>query len=132
MRQFLLDMRKDFLIMSNFYLVEIFGEPNSFTIVTSNKILKMRNYVLILRFFLLKMRIRNLQCVTWSFTLPYDGRTISRNVASLNILDGVINLLYYEHWTDKQNYFYVYLLDSVGSLDIFLHNSLFSSCWLAS
>ena len=35
MRTFLLDMRKDFLTMSNFYLVEILGEPNSLTIVTS-------------------------------------------------------------------------------------------------
>ena len=37
MRKFLLDMRKDFLIMSNFYLVEILSEPNSLTIVTSKK-----------------------------------------------------------------------------------------------
>ena len=51
MRKFLLDMRKDFLIMSNFYLVEILGEPNSLTIVTSKKILKMSNYVLILSIF---------------------------------------------------------------------------------
>ena len=48
MRKFLLDMRKDFLIMSNFYLVEILGEPNSLTIMKSKKILKMSNYVLIL------------------------------------------------------------------------------------
>ena len=51
MRKFLLDMRKDFLIMSNLYLVEILSEPNSLTIVTSKKILKMSNYVLILSFF---------------------------------------------------------------------------------
>ena len=50
MRKFLLDMRKDFLIMSNFYLVEILSEPNSLTIVTSKKILKTGNCVLILRF----------------------------------------------------------------------------------
>ena len=31
------DMRKEFLIMSNFYLVEILSEPNSRTIVTSKK-----------------------------------------------------------------------------------------------
>ena len=37
MRKFLFDMRKDFLIMSNFYLVEILSEPNSLTIVTSKK-----------------------------------------------------------------------------------------------
>ena len=51
MRKFLHDMRKDFLIMSNFYLVEILSEPNSLTIVTSKKILKMSNYVLILSIF---------------------------------------------------------------------------------
>ena len=51
MRKFLLDMRKDFLIMSNFYLVEILGEPNSLTIVASKKILKMSSYVLILSIF---------------------------------------------------------------------------------
>ena len=69
MRKFLLDMRKDFLIMSNFYLVEILGEPNSLTIVTSKKILKMSNYVLILSIFFLIMRIRNFQWkrqFTWS------------------------------------------------------------------
>ena len=54
MRKFLLDMRKDFLIMSNFYLVEILSEPNSLTIVTSKKILKMSNYVLILSIFFSK------------------------------------------------------------------------------
>ena len=51
MKKFLLDMRKDCLIMSNFYLVEILSEPNSLTIVTSKKILKMSNYVLILSIF---------------------------------------------------------------------------------
>ena len=50
-RKFVLDMRKDFLIMSNFYRVEILSEPNSLTIVTSKKILKMSNYVLILSIF---------------------------------------------------------------------------------
>ena len=35
MRKLLLDMKKDFLIMSNIYLVEILGVPNSLTIVTS-------------------------------------------------------------------------------------------------
>ena len=44
-------MRKDFLIMSNFSLVEILSEPNSLTIVTSKTILKMSNYVLILSCF---------------------------------------------------------------------------------
>ena len=63
MRKFLLDMIKYFFMMSNFYLIEVLGEPNSFTIVTSKKILKMSNYVLILSIFFLKMRIRNLQCI---------------------------------------------------------------------
>ena len=45
MRKLLLDIRKDFLIMSNFYLVEILSEPNSLTIVTSKKTLKMSNYI---------------------------------------------------------------------------------------
>ena len=41
--------------------------------------------------------------------MPDDGRSISRNVASLNILvHDMINLLYYEHWTVKRKYFYVY------------------------
>ena len=36
-------------------------------------------------------------------------RSISRNITHLNILvHDVINLLYYEYWTDKQKYFYVY------------------------
>ena len=51
MIKFLLDLRKDFLIMSNFYLVQILNEPNSLTIVTSKKILKMSSYVLILSIF---------------------------------------------------------------------------------
>ena len=48
---FLLDMRKDFLIASNFYLAEFLSEPNSLTIVTSKKILKIRNNMLILSIF---------------------------------------------------------------------------------
>ena len=51
MRKFLRDMRKDTLILSNFYLVEILADPNSVTLVTSKKILKMRNYVFILSIF---------------------------------------------------------------------------------
>ena len=39
---------------------------------------------------------------------PDDGRSIFRNVAHLNRhVHDVINLLYYEYWTDKQKYFYV-------------------------
>ena len=62
MRKFLLNVKKYFLIMSNYYLVEILSEANNLTIVTSKKLLKMSNCVLILRIFFLKMRIRNLQC----------------------------------------------------------------------
>ena len=62
MRKFLLDMRKDFLIMSNFYLVEILSKPNSLTIVTSKKIFKVSNYMLTFSIFFLITRIRNLQC----------------------------------------------------------------------
>ena len=51
MREFPLDMRKNFLIMSNFYLAEILSEPNSLTIVISKKTLKMSKYVLILSIF---------------------------------------------------------------------------------
>ena len=79
MRKFLLDTRKDFLIMSNFYLVEILSEPSNLTIVTSKKILKMSNYVLILITFFLKMRIRNLQCTylisTKSLQIASRGRS---------------------------------------------------------
>ena len=40
--------------------------------------------------------------------MPNDGRSISQNVAHWNILvHDVINLLYYEYWTDKQKYFYI-------------------------
>ena len=61
MRKLLLDMRKDFLKMSNFCLAEILSETNSLTIVTSKKILKMSNYELIFSILFLIMRIRNLQ-----------------------------------------------------------------------
>ena len=40
---------------------------------------------------------------------PDNGIGTSQNVASLNILvHDMINLLYYEHWTGKQKYFYLY------------------------
>ena len=43
------------------------------------------------------------------FFSHHRGRSISRNVAHLNVLvQDMINLLYYEYWTDKQKYFYVY------------------------
>ena len=66
MRKFLLDMRKDFLIMSNFYLVEILGEQNSLTIVTSKKILKMSNYDLILSIFFSKWESGLYSVLDWS------------------------------------------------------------------
>ena len=40
---------------------------------------------------------------------PDDGSSTSQNVALLNILvHDMINLLYYEHWTDKGKDFYIY------------------------
>ena len=60
--KFLFDMRKDFLIMSNFYLVEILSKPNSLAIVASKTILQMINYVLILSIFFVITRIRDLEC----------------------------------------------------------------------
>ena len=52
-------------------------------------------------------------CLSWLCFERYfshhrdDGRSISRNVANLNILvHDMINLLYYEYWTDKQKYLY--------------------------
>ena len=57
--------------------------------------------------------------------MPDDGRSISRNVAHLNILvHDVINFLYYRYWTDKQKYFYVYILSSFVRVKI-----LFMFCW---
>ena len=78
-----LDMRKDFLIMSNFYLVEILSEPNSLTILTSKKILKMSNYLLILSIFFLITRIRNLQCGSGKIGISFSN--------SKNVLDKFIN-----------------------------------------
>ena len=76
MRTFLLDMRKGFLMMNNFYLVEILSESNSLTTVTSKKMLKMSSYALILSIFFLKMRIRKLQCNLTPYTkLPAYIRT---------------------------------------------------------
>ena len=51
MRKFLLDVRNDFLIMSNFYLVKILTEPNGLTTVTSKKNTQNEHYVLILSIF---------------------------------------------------------------------------------
>ena len=60
MRIFFLDMTKDFLIMSNFYLVKILGEPNSLTIVTSKKNTQNEQLCAHFEYFFLKMRMRNL------------------------------------------------------------------------
>lgn len=41
----------------------------------------------------------------------FGSRSVSLNVASLNILVyGMINLLYYDHWTGESKYFYVFLI----------------------
>ena len=63
--------------VTNFYLVEILSEPNSLTIVTREKILKMSNYVLIFSISFLIMRIRNLQCVLWSKTQTQKRRKLT-------------------------------------------------------
>ena len=62
MRKFLLKMRKDFVAMSIFYLVQILSELNSLAIVASKKILKMSNYVIIVSILFLIMTIRNFHC----------------------------------------------------------------------
>ena len=48
--------------------------------------------------------------------IPREGRTSSKNVATLNIfVHDVINLLHFEQRTDKGNYFY--LLYSLSYID---------------
>ena len=59
---------KRFLIMSNFYLVELLSEPNSLTIVTSKKILKMGSYMLILSIFFLLNENQEF-AVCWLFNI---------------------------------------------------------------
>ena len=72
MRKFLLDMKKDFLIMSNFYLIEILSEPNSLTMATSKKNTQNEQLWLILSIFFLITRIRNLQCKPLPICLSID------------------------------------------------------------
>ena len=60
MRKFLLDVRKDFLIISNFYLVEILSEPNSLTIVASKKNTRNEQLCAYFAYFFLITRIINL------------------------------------------------------------------------
>ena len=62
MRKFLLDIRKDFLILSNFHLVEILSEPNSLTIVASKKNTQNEQLCAHFEYFFLITRIRNFQC----------------------------------------------------------------------
>ena len=60
--------------------------------------------------------------------MPDDGRSISRKVASLNIfVHDVINLLYYEHWIDKCNNFYVNLVNKIFSLQQSIFSTISSS-----
>ena len=43
------------------------------------------------------------------YVRPDDVESISQSIACFNILvHDMINLLYYEHWADKQKYLYVY------------------------
>ena len=60
--------------------------------------------------------------------LPDDGRSISRNIAHLNILvHDMINLLYYEYWTDKQKYLYVNIIKLKYFPPLFRHTNKFSN-----
>ena len=87
MRKFLLDMRKDFLIIGNFYLVEILSEPNSLTVVTSKNILKLSNYVLILSIFFLITRI-GICSVCWVRTFFRNSGRLQKRVLCF-VLDGL-------------------------------------------
>ena len=100
MRKFLLDMRKDFLIMSNFYLVEILSQPNSPTIVTSKK-LRMSNYVLILSIFVLIMRIRNLWCEVLPLVKQLVTNPLSKHFFSCNLTLSckLLKFFHQNHWT---------------------------------
>ena len=83
----------EFLIMSNFYLVEILSEPNSLTIVTSKKILKMSDCVLILSIFyqnenqefpvLIRKKYLDcvslwVNCVIWNVVIKIRGKKGSK------------------------------------------------------
>ena len=58
----------------------------------------------------------SLRCEKYFCRHPDDGRSISPNITSLNILvHKVLNLLYYEHWTDKWN---IFRHTSMGSLEV--------------
>ena len=88
---FLLDMRQDFLITSNFYLAEILSEPNSLTIVTSKKILKISNYMLILSISFLLTRIRKLQCIQDLVKHHLQSVYYFQKKLLSQIFDGVLN-----------------------------------------
>ena len=64
-------------------------------------------------------------------TLITNGRSISQNLAHLNILvHDEINLLYYEYWTDKQKYFYVHWLRRIPLYQlVWLFLILFLAFW---
>ena len=62
MRTFLLDVQKDFLIMSNFYLVEILSKPNSLTIVASKQNTQNEQLCAHFEYFFLITRTINFQC----------------------------------------------------------------------
>ena len=65
----------------------------------------------------------------WEILLLSSGpkRSItSRNVASLNILShDVMNVLYYEHWTDWRKHFYVYIFYNVEWVEVRKMNEFF-------
>ena len=70
----------------------------------------------------------------FSNNTPNGGRSISLNITFLNILvHALINLLYYEHWTDKPKYFYEYATVFTGS-QIWIMKSVihFIPCYLGN
>ena len=74
------------------------------------------------------MRYRFERC--FSLHRVDDGRSISRNVSSFNILvHDVINLLYYEYWTDSENSFAYKMLSLwIYFIRILIYRSYLSFC----
>ena len=66
-------LSQPFLMISNFYLAEVLRKLYSLTIVTSKKILKMSNYVLILSIFFLITRTRNCSVLCKNYSLKCKG-----------------------------------------------------------
>ena len=52
--------------------------------------------------------------------ITYVSRWSKKYLSKRNLFHDVINLLYYEHWTDKQKYFYVYKIVLLFLLKYFM------------